>query len=153
MGAELNGLFQNTPADGTAYGGSDIVGGKAGHHTVLNMLQQRSVGVKHGAGIDIQISNAQLGNGVHHHVQHKVAVAQMVVEGNGHAVFQAGKLYRFPDGTDQFTHTASLPRPSAWAIAMVRWARITMGASIILPRSAMAPLPCCFARAMASITS
>lgn len=53
--------------------------------------------VKEGAGIDGKVPDPQPGYLLHHQVEHIVAVAQMVVEGDGHAVLQPGKGNDFPN--------------------------------------------------------
>ena len=62
------------------------------------------------------------------HVEHVVAVSQVVVEGDGHAVLQSGEGHSLPEGTYQLAHTcSSLPRPISLAAAMVCSARATIG--------------------------
>ena len=121
----------------------------------LDVVQQRKMDVKEGAGVDGEVPDTQLGHRLHHQIEYIVPVAQVVVERYGHPVLQPGEGHRLPDGAHYFPfhHASSLPRPISRAMAMVCRARSTMGASIILPRRATAPLPCSLARRMVSITS
>ena len=86
MGTELHRLFHNALADGTAHTGGNIVSGDTGDYMIFNMLQNRGMGIKQRACIHVDILNAQLSDLLHDHIQHEVAVTQMVMEGNGHAV-------------------------------------------------------------------
>ena len=74
--------------------------------------------VKEGAGVDGQVPDAQPGHLLHHQVEHIVAVAQVVVEGYGHAVPQSGERHGLPawSGTT-FTFITRPPfqAPSSWA--------------------------------------
>jgi hypothetical protein len=56
------------------------------------------VDIKDRACIDSQILDAQLGNSFQDHIEDKVAVAHVVVEGDGHAILQTNLLYGFLDG-------------------------------------------------------
>ena len=155
VGAELHRPLQQPPGDLPAQAGGHVVGENPGDHVIADVVRQGLVGVKEGAGVHRQIPDAQIRDLLHDHVEHIVAVSQVVVEGHGHAVSQAGQRNGLPDGLYHFrAHCASsLPRPSSRAAAMVCCARFTMGASIILPRRAMAPRPCSLASRMASMTS
>ena len=112
VGTELHRLFQNALGDGTTQGCRNIVGANTGDYTVCNMTLQRQVGVKQRAGIDGNLLNAQVCHLFHDHVQHKVTVAQMVVEGYGHAVLEACQLDGFPDRIYKLRHiTSPFPCP------------------------------------------
>jgi hypothetical protein len=62
------------------------------------MVRQGLVDVEEGAGVDGQVLDSQRRDLLHDHVQHVVAVAQVVVEGNRHAVPEPGELHGLPDG-------------------------------------------------------
>ena len=98
MGAELHGLLHEAPGNLPAQSGGHVVRLQGGYHVVPDMVRQGLVGVKEGAGVDRQVLDAQVRDLLHDHVQHIVAVAQVVVEGDGHAVLQAGELNSLPDG-------------------------------------------------------
>ena len=100
MGAELHRGFQNALGNGLAHTGGNIVGGKAGDYMVFNVLQQRGVDVKQGAGIDLDVLDTQRCDLLQDHGQHIVAVAEMMMERNGHAVFQTGKFNGLPNRFD-----------------------------------------------------
>ena len=133
MGPELNGIGHNTAGHDLTDAAGHVVGDEVCDHTVFHMLRQRDMDIEEGAGIDGQIPDAKLRDLLHHHIQHEVAVAQVMVEGHGHAVLQTGKTNGLLNGRNNFTHSISLLIPRASAAAMVRSALVTMGASIILP--------------------
>ena len=120
-----------------------------------DMIQDGGVDVKNRTGVDGQLPDAQTGDFFENHIQHMVAVAQMVVKGDGHAVVQTGQTDGLPQGGNKLAvHCrSSLPIPNCRAMSRVCRARATMGASIIFPWRAMAPRPCSLARVMASMTS
>ena len=156
VGAEVHRLVHQALGDAAAQSGGHVVGVDLAHHAILDvLLQRRCVHVEDGACVQRQLPDAEVRDLLHHHVQRVVAVAQVMVEGYGHATLQSGELDGLPEGLDQLrAHCASLlPMPSSSAMAMVCCARATMGASIILPRSATAPLPCSLPMRMASMTS
>ena len=156
VGAEVHRLVHQALGDAAAQSGGHVVRVDLAHHAILDVLLQRGcVHVEDGACVQRQLPDAEVRDLLHHHVQRVVAVAQVMVEGDGHATRQSGELDGLPEGLDQLrAHCASLlPMPSSSAMAMVCCARATMGASIILPRSATAPLPCSLPMRMASMTS
>ena len=157
VGTELHGVLHDTGADLLAQTGGHIVGHQGGDNTVLDVVDQGHMDIEQCGGIQGQALDAQLCDLLHDHVQHIVTVTHMVMEGNGHTILQACGNNGITNGCYKLliSHASrsSLRIPSASAAAMVCFARFTMGASIILPRSAMAPLPCSLASAMASRTS
>ena len=86
VAAENDGLFENT----LRYCAGDlpvhIVGFNAGDHARFDMVDQRIMAVKQGACLQRQIFDAHGRDLGQHHVEHKVAVAQVVVEGDRHPV-------------------------------------------------------------------
>ena len=156
VGAEVHRLVHQALGDASAQSGGHVIRIDLAHHAAFDVLLQRGcVHVEDGACVQRQLPDAEVRDLLHHHVQRVVAVAQVMVEGHGHAALQSGELDGLPEGLDQLrAHCASLlPMPSSSAMAMVCCARATMGASIILPRSATAPLPCSLPMRMASMTS
>ena len=104
MGPEFHRVFHHALGNGLAHTGGNIVGGKTGDHVIFNVAQQGGMNVKQGAGVDLDVLDAQLRDLLQHHVQHIVAVAEMMMERNGHAVFQTGKFNGLPNRFDQFVH-------------------------------------------------
>ena len=86
MGAELNGSLQNALGNGPANAGGHVVALDGGDDLVFDMLDDGHMGVKDGAGVHVQLVDAQSGDLLHDHIQHEVAVTQVMVEGNGHTV-------------------------------------------------------------------
>ena len=79
-----------------------------GNHAVFDMLDQRRVDRGKRTGGQSQIPEPHLCQRTHHLVHHMVAAPEVVVEGDGHAVLQAGG----PDGVLQGGQDfILLPRP------------------------------------------
>ena len=98
VGAELHGLLHEAPGNLPAQSGGHVVRLQGGYHVVPDMVRQGLVDVEEGAGVDGQVLDSQRRDLLHDHVQHVVAVAQVVVEGNRHAVPEPGELHGLPDG-------------------------------------------------------
>ena len=73
-------------ADGAVDGSPD-----AGDDARFDMIDQMLVHAEKRRGKDGQVADAHFRAGVDHLIDHGVAVAQMMVEGDGHAAFQAGR--------------------------------------------------------------
>ena len=112
----------------------------------FDVVDDGALHVEDGAGVDRQVFEAhrlQLGQ---HHVHHAVAVAQMVMERDAHPVFQP----RAEDSVAERAYNLAVfhlrsPPLMASAMAIVCSARRTIGLSIILPCSEIAPRPCSLA--------
>ena len=93
VGAELYRILhaagRNEPSELPGH----IVRHQRGDDSVFNMPDKRPVRIEQRACVDRQIPYPKLRNRLHHHVQHIVAVPQMVVERNGHAVPKSGGDY------------------------------------------------------------
>ena len=66
-------------------------------NTVLDMFDHRGMAARQRAGCDGQVFDAHSCDLIQHHVDDVIAVSEMVVERNGHAVLQAGLDDRFVD--------------------------------------------------------
>ena len=95
MGAELHRLFQNAFGDLGADAAAHVVGDEFGDHAVLDVVHEGQMAVEQRAGIDGDILVSHAGDLVHDHVEHIVAVSQMVVEGDAAAVLDACQLNGF----------------------------------------------------------
>ena len=102
MGAEGHRFIQHAVGDGPAHHAADVVGFQASDHMVFDMPDEGLMGVEHRGRIHIQVFDPQVGHSVHDHVEHIVTVAQMMVEGDRHAVFQPGQLDCLLDGGNHF---------------------------------------------------
>ena len=80
---------------------TDAGGQDAGDGAVLNIGDDGVVGLAQGGGADTDVFQAHVMNLLHDHVHHIVALPEVVVEGDGHAVVSAALLQRLPDGVDQ----------------------------------------------------
>ena len=152
---ELDRLVHQAGRDLPADPCGDVVCLHLPHDVVFDVVQKRRVCVKQRTGIHGQIADAHGGDLIHDKIQHIVAVPEMVVEGDRHAVLQSGQRDRLADGFYQLRIHASVPPRFriCSASASVRFARAAIGASIILPCSATAPRPCRFPSSSAASTS
>ena len=89
MAAEHHGLLKNTLGNGAPDTSGHVVGFNARDHAGTDMIQQRQVHIKQRAGLHRQIAQTLARSLGQHHVEHGIAVAQMVVKGNRHAALQA----------------------------------------------------------------
>ena len=84
---------------------ADTAGLNADHLAVLNVLGHGVMGLAQGGGGDGDVIQAQLLNGgLHDHVDHEVAVAQVMMEGEGHAALGAHLL----EGVHDAVHDLAL---------------------------------------------
>ena len=95
MGTECDRLFENALAYGASYDTAYVVGLETCDNAVSYMAYEGLMGVKNRAGVDIYILYALFGNGFHNHVENIVAVSQMVVEGDRHAVLKTAEVDDF----------------------------------------------------------
>ncbi|MPN53949.1 hypothetical protein SDC9_201618 [bioreactor metagenome] len=73
-----------------------------GNHAVFNMAHKRGMDAGKGTGRQSKIFNAHFGDLFQHHVDHIVPVAEMVMEGDGHAVLQAALFDGLPEAVHNF---------------------------------------------------
>ena len=95
MGAELHRLFQDAFGDLGTDAAAHVVGDDLGDHAVLDVVNKGQMAVEQRAGVDGNVLISHAGDLVHDHVQHIVAVSQMVVEGDAAAVLDACQLNGF----------------------------------------------------------
>ena len=91
MGAELHRRRQYPVGNGPAHARRHIIALQVSDHAVFDVVHQRRMAVKQRAGVHIQIPDAGFGQRVQNHIQDEIAVAQMMMEGNPHARFDAGQ--------------------------------------------------------------
>ena len=82
-------------------------------HAAANQFDQRGVNVEKRAGVDVKITKAQLICGRKHLIQHEIAVTQVMVERQGHAVPEAGQLQSLLDVLQYLIHISAPPQ-SLW---------------------------------------
>ena len=93
------GSLQLTGGDHFAHPATDTGGLDADDLALLDIVGNGVVGAAQRGGGDGQVLQAQLLNGgLHDHVHHIVAVPQMMMEGEGHAVLGAAGLQGLRDG-------------------------------------------------------
>lgn len=89
VGAELNGFFHvpfgNKPAE---YAGH-IVGLQLAHNAAANVFRKRRMYIEQGACVHGEPVDPKRRNFGHDHVEHMIPVAQVVMEGDGHAALKA----------------------------------------------------------------
>ena len=90
VAAEDNRLVHDAGADGLGQLAAHAGGGDAGDDAVADVLDQGRVHVLKARCGQVQVLEAHLGELVDDHVDHLVAAAEVVVEGDGHAVLKAG---------------------------------------------------------------
>ena len=119
--AELHGILHAARGNEAAEPRGHIVREDRRDDAVLNVLLQRRVRVKERACVHGKIADAELCDLIHHHVQNVVAVAEMVVERNGHAGSESAVKDRFANGIPDLIHLqvlrsrAVLPLPKSAA--------------------------------------
>ena len=101
VAADHHGHIHQSSGDGVRQLSPQAGGLDPADDTVLNMADQRGVAVRKRRGRQHQIVEAHLRQLVHNHVDNIVAVAEMVVEGDHHAVLESGAADRlFQRGND-----------------------------------------------------
>ena len=103
MGAEDGRSLQIPFRDCLTHALVDEVGVDAGDDLFLDHVGQAAVGAVDGAGADGDVMEAHLLDLRHDHGKHLVAVPQMMVEGNGHAVLQSAQADDFLNGSNKFS--------------------------------------------------
>lgn len=97
MRAEDDGFGQDALAQLPANARCNVIRFQPSNNAVSDVVEHRLVAVKNRAGVHGQIFHAHLRGFVQNHVQHIVAVAQMMMERNGHTVPQAGLFHCLPE--------------------------------------------------------
>ena len=133
--AENDRFLHAACGDEAPHFGPHVVGFDAADDAAFNVVDNGTLHVEHGAAVDRQIAVAHGGQLAQNHVHHAVAVAQVVMERNPHAVFQPGTEDGVFQRGDDFAvfHSSRPPLAMASAMAIVCSARATIGLSIILP--------------------
>ena len=86
VGAHDGQILKLTRGDGLADLSAHAGGLDAGNGAVLDHGNDGIMGLTHGAGADGDVLDPHLVHFLHHHVHHIVSLAEVVVEGDGHAV-------------------------------------------------------------------
>jgi len=89
VGAEFHGLFHIPFGDEAAERAGHVVGLQLAHHAAADVLRERGMHVKQGACVYREAFDPERGDLIHDHVEHMVPVAQVMVEGDGHAALEA----------------------------------------------------------------
>ena len=103
---DLYRLFENAGGDGVGQFAAQAGGVEFADHAVFDVLDQGRVYAGERAGGDGEVLEAHARQHVHHHVDGVVAAAEAVVEGDGHAVFEAAGAYRVFDALQDFARGA-----------------------------------------------
>ena len=102
VAAEDRWFGQQALGDGLGYrAGRNVVDRNGGDDAGFDILHQRLVAGENAGGRHVNVLDALVGNDLHDHVGHIVAIAQMVVKGHGHAVLEAGFFHGLLDGCQQ----------------------------------------------------
>ena len=103
---DLYRLFENAGGDGVGQFAAQAGGVEFADHAVFDVLNQRRVHAGERAGGDGEVLEAHFGEDFHHHVDGVVAAAEAVVEGDGHAVFEAAGAHGVFDAGQHFARRA-----------------------------------------------
>ena len=98
VGAEYDGEIHETVGDGVTQLAAEAAGLDMIHNAVLDVLDEGPMAVGKAACGKGEVLYAHLRDDVHHHVDDEIAVPEMMVEGDGHAVLEADALYRLLNG-------------------------------------------------------
>ena len=105
MRPEDDRLGQNPLGHGFADRAGNIIGVKSGNHATADMINQRRMHREDGTGHDRKIFQAKFRGGCQDLVQYAVAIAEMVMKGQSHAVPDRNPAENGFEIVDQFCFT------------------------------------------------
>ena len=78
-----------------SYTCTDVVCGNARNNTVFDVLEDGGMSIEEGACVNVDVTKTLVCDLFHNHIENEVTVSHVMMEGDGHAVFQLNQLYCF----------------------------------------------------------